>query len=226
MKIVIQCSASKNPRAGFLAFGNKRVNFVSRPEHCPSQAGIVNCHPDDIIPNGKQTWREYLIDYNQRGDNHANLLPAGNLYKPSVYQELVRRYGSNKLFILSAGWGLVRSEYLLPYYDITFSNQADQCKKRKSSDHYNDFNQLTENACDTINEEVHFLGGRSYLGLFYSLLEEYKGPKVVYYRTKPDSKLNDSIKKKYYSQVGFVYREYQTTISTNWHYDCAKKILI
>ncbi len=33
----------------------------------------------------------------------------GNLYEPNVYQNLIDRFGWDNVFILSAGWGLVKA---------------------------------------------------------------------------------------------------------------------
>jgi hypothetical protein len=38
---------------------------------------------------------------------------------------LVEKFGIEKVFILSAGWGLIRADFLTPNYDITFSGSAE-----------------------------------------------------------------------------------------------------
>lgn len=52
------------------------------------------------------------------------------------------RLGVSNVFILSAGWGLVRADYPLPVYDITVAKpakSADSYKWRRPTDEYHDF---------------------------------------------------------------------------------------
>ena len=51
----------------------------------------------------------YLIRYNRQGLNPDGLFRGAELYKPPVYRALVERSGWQNVFILSAGWGLIRS---------------------------------------------------------------------------------------------------------------------
>ena len=67
------------------------------------------------------------------GRNLLHLCPAYQLYQNKTYGLLVDRFGLNTVYILSAGWGLVRADYLLPYYDITFSPSAEAYKRRRES---------------------------------------------------------------------------------------------
>ena len=57
-------------------------------------------------------------------------------------------------YILSAGWGLINSEFLTPYYDITFSAAADNYKRRRKADTYRDFCMLPED----VDELIVFFG--------------------------------------------------------------------
>ena len=135
MKIVIQCAGSKNPQPG-LGFNEngKLVKFVadSTVEYIksdPHTNNYVYVRPDDICARpdytfeNQYTWRKKLLDYNKEGkSNPLGLLPAYKLYAHKVYENLVNKFGENQVFILSAGWGLIRSDFLTPDYDITFSN--------------------------------------------------------------------------------------------------------
>jgi hypothetical protein len=40
----------------------------------------------------------------------------------------VDRFGLENVYVLSASWGLIRADFLTPYYDITFSSSADAYK--------------------------------------------------------------------------------------------------
>ena len=145
MKIVIQCSGSKAKTAGSFHHDGKPVAFVAHPELLPSTSESWFARPDDAIPGRTTTWREHLAAYNNAGTNPDRLARAGSLYSPSAYRSALNAVGSEKLYILSAGWGLVRSDYFLPRYDITFSSQADPWQRRRSRDVFHDFNQLTAN---------------------------------------------------------------------------------
>ena len=100
-----------------------------------------------------------------RRTNPLGLLPAWQLYQNDTYALLHDKYGSNHLYILSAGWGLISADFLTPYYDITFSRSADRYKHRDAKDRYNDFCMLPTD----IAEPVVFFGGKSYVPLFCRL---------------------------------------------------------
>ncbi|MGH9879755.1 MAG: hypothetical protein ACRD5H_19170, partial [Nitrososphaerales archaeon] len=167
--------------------------------------------PDDEIAPGLGTWREYLIQYNQQGSNPHGLYRAADLYKPHVYRDLVKQYGWNNVFILSAGWGLIRSDYLTPYYDITFSKQGKPWAIRRPDDHYQDFNHLQEAELSE-DERIYFFGGKDYLPLYYSLTEHIPGRKVIYH-SQASLEVHEG-----YEYV--IYRSH-----TNWHYSCAQAFI-
>jgi len=114
------------------------------------------------------------------------------------------------VYILSAGWGLIRSDFFTPYYDITFSQSADPYKQRRKKDRYNDFRMLSlqkpENVC--------FIGGKDYLPLFCELTEAINGQRIVFFNSKksPDFK-------------NCVFKRFDTRTQTNWHYECAKALI-
>ncbi len=207
MKIVIQCAASKVPDAGTLTDDRARpVLFVARPDFAPPSETCIYARPDDPARHG-QTWRDLLVDYNATGENRFGLLPAYRLYRPEVYRQLVNRYGVDNILVLSAGWGLIRADFLTPKYDITFSANADKYKKRSKKEHYNDFRMLPSD----IDEDLVFFGGKDYLSLFQNLTREYRGRRFVYYKSDSPPEL-----------PGCTLIRYQTKTKTNWHYECAK----
>jgi hypothetical protein len=144
MIVVIQCAASKRPNAGHLfTVSGKRVDLVAHPEIAPHSSGREYARPDDRREDGT-SWRQVLLKYNEKynespGDNPRGLLPAYQLYKHKAYERLVYRFGPRHVYVLSAGWGLIRADFLTPPYDITFSTDADHYKRRRKSDHYEDF---------------------------------------------------------------------------------------
>jgi hypothetical protein len=213
MKIVIQCCHGKHESAGtFTNADGKKVLFVAHPELCTQPVHtFVRCRPDDAKDNWRGSWRDYLAEYNQLDSNPNGLFQATNLYKPAVYQALVEQYGWQNVFILSAGWGLIRADYLIPYYDITFSAQAEPCNRRRRSDIYRDFNHLLDCSVQ-FDESIYFFGGKDYLLLYYSLTQHIVARKVIYHsQSQPERR------------QGYEYIPYPP--STNWHYRCAQDFI-
>lgn len=209
IKVVIQCCSSKQEDAGtFRVSDGKEVYFVACPDFYPFKKNKAY-RPDDVNPETGHTWREDLINYNRGLDNPHRLKKASELYKPEIYQKLASRY---ETYILSAGWGLIKSDFLLPTYDITFSRlSTEKWKIRELTDlKYKDFNQLRANH----NDIVYFFGGSNYLDLFYKLTRKCPAKKVIYFRSK-NIQLCD----------GYKYIEYKTKIMTNWHYKCAEAFI-
>jgi hypothetical protein len=208
VKVVIQCSGTKNPRAGTFQESGRRVGFVAHPELVVGTGHTSYARPDDLINDAQQTWRDRLISYNRDGHNADELLTAASLYSPPVYKALAEAVGMGNMYILSAGWGLVRSSYLLPDYDITFSMQAKPWQRRRQSDAFSDFNHL---AADGVvpQDVVYFFGGRDYLPLYYRLTRNIPARKVVYVAAA-------SIPR----ESTYEYIEYGSK-GTNWHYRCA-----
>jgi hypothetical protein len=126
-----------------------------------------------------------------------------------VYTGLVDKFGSVNVFVLSAGWGLIRSGFLTPQYDITFSPGADPYKRRRRADRYLDFQQLASR-----DEQVLFLGGADYLPLFCALTAHVQAGRIVYFNSvrPPDVPHCRAIR-------------YETTRKTNWHYACAADLI-
>ena len=122
MIVVIQCAATTQPHAGHLRTRDGRdVVFVAKPEIAPISGRELYARPDDVSDTGK-SWRTVLQEYNAApGENPLGLLPAWQLYRNPAYRVLADHCGQDHLYILSAGWGLIRADFLTPKYDITFS---------------------------------------------------------------------------------------------------------
>ena len=207
---IIQCASKKRPDAGrFVADDGRKVLFVADPGAAPASQSLRYARPDDETPAG-HTYRERLEQYNRddRTDNPWGLLPAWQLYMPSAYRTLVDALGVGNVFILSAGWGLVAANYLLPDYDITFSSSAkgqQAYKRRRLGDkRYRDFSMLPQ---DTV-KQVFFFGGKDYLALFCTLTANIgRRTAFVNSNTLP-------------SGMNCRTARYATTTKTNWHYKC------
>ena len=222
MKIVIPCAASKVP----VEWGNFKgfmrdssgvpVKFIAEPDLAPKSRALryvsPNCDYDSSM-----TFREKLLSYNEKFNsdkcNPDNLLPAYKLYDKPIYSELVesKKYGKDNFYILSAGWGIVRADFLLPMYDITFSSSVkERYKRRKNSAVWPDFNHLD----DTCNETVEFIGTSSYITVFKKLTKDYCGDKLIY--VNPDKPNNK----------GFIDCKIDREKHPySWHYECARRKL-
>lgn len=211
MIVVIQCASSKRPDAGRLrTTSNKPVLFVAQPDAAPEHSEVAYARPDDMS-DSQRSWREVLRRYNDadRG-NPLGLYRAYELYANPAYRRLVDRFGEDRVFILSAGWGLLASNFLTPDYDITFSNSAEPFKRRRRTDRYDDFVMLPQ----TINDDVVFFGGKDYLPFFCDLTGNHKSRRIVVYNSgKPPV------------APGCATIRYRTTTRTNWHYQAVMAFL-
>lgn len=211
MKIVIQCAAGKDPAAGMMKTSDGTpVLFVADPARAPVRTDVVYARPDDLTEDGFR-WRDHVSAYNSNpGTNPLGLLPAWRLYRHPAYGSLFNRYGAKSVYILSAGWGLIRSDFLTPAYDITFSAQADPFKRRGKRDAYDDLNMLEGRQ----SEPVAFFGGKDYLPLFCRLTEDYAGPRIAAFNSASEPQAHG---------VRFV--RYHTRTRTNWHYEAVSAFL-
>ena len=220
-KVVMVCAGGKN-NSFFTAYPHD--NFVNEPNQ-PNEH-----HPDETMDNKKKSWRDYLIT----NQSDINLKKAFELYNPTktkypyVYLDLFSKYKTN-FFILSAGWGLVNSEYRLPNYDITFSTRKtvprNTRRKKNITDApiYHDFNQFIDESKNLLinpEEDILYIGGKDYLKLFYALTQNMPNRKIIYYKGlfPTDLPVNSQ---------NFIFREYYHSIpttDTNWHYELAYKI--
>jgi hypothetical protein len=207
MIVVIQCAASKRPDAGHLRLaGGKPVIFVADPKTAPADPAYQYARPDDPSDTGS-SWRQMLLKYNEMsGENPLDLSPAWQLYENRAYARLVGRFGFKNVYILSAGWGLIRADFLTPYYDITFSQAADGYKRRRKAERYQDFRMPP----DQTDEDIVFFGSKDYIPLFYSLTSESRGKKTVFYNSAHVPQKN-----------GYTLMRFETSTRTNWHYECA-----
>lgn len=223
MKVIIQCAASKQPDAGKLRTqsGGKVVFVATLPtsesDH-PSGARYVR--PDDPCGKLDMTWRERLTRYNEEGGNPCDLKCAAELYRPKVYKLLTNIFRPENVFILSAGWGLIRANFWTPDYNITFSKQSKKKKLTlkfwrdfKATTDWPDFNHL-KGAQSAQDEPIHFFGGKDYLPLFYKLVTSVPAKMFVHHKGEI---VHHKGKEK------FEYVEYVGKRKTNWHYSAAEQ---
>jgi hypothetical protein len=211
MKIIISCSNRKNGES-FLHNGTA-INFVSRVEGLGAENELY-VHPDDLIPNEESTWRDLVSQQEILND----LLPAYQLYNQSIYNSLFRHY-SDDLYIFSAGWGIIRADFRIPKYNVTFSNGNDvpNYAIRNHNDVFNDFNHLE--GIDE-NEVIVFIGGEDYVLPFCQLTYHLPNYKRIIYKN-----INVLNNNPYLNNNNFEFVHYQTNRRTNWHYEYANKLI-
>ena len=161
MIIVIQCQGRKQPDAAYLKTSNgKALHLVAQPVLAPANPSCVYARPDDPSEDGRP-WRQVLLDHNKAGGNTLGLYPAYQLYRDKVYRRLANRFDLQKLYILSAGWGLIEATFLTPCYDITFSQTKKEhnYKHRAELDPFNDFTMLPP----TMEGPIVFFGSKARL---------------------------------------------------------------
>jgi len=154
------------------------------------------------------SWRAVLLAYNKKPANPFRLLPAWQLYDDPAYRRLVGKCGVGNVYVLSAGWGLIRADFLTPDYDITFSNvkPEDRYKRRRKADCYDDFCMLPP---DT-GVPIVFFGGKGYLPFFESLTSSIPARKTVFYNSTSVPEM-----------PGYLLKRFDTSRRTNWQYECA-----
>jgi hypothetical protein len=210
MIVVIQCAATKRPGAGCLVSASGRpVCFVAKPELAPADTEYVHARPDDLSDNGR-SWRQVLLEYNEHPvSNPLGLYRARELYANPIYAKLAESFREN-LYILSAGWGLINAECLTPYYDIAFSSAAEDYKRRRQGDPYEDLSMPPH----LLDEEIVFLGGKDYVPLFCSITASARNRRTVFFNSQrsPDA-------------PGCILKRFATATRTNWHYACASAFL-
>ncbi len=189
-------------------------NSTAEPKSTPGSAIVDYARPDDEVNNvadGDLTWRDHLTSYNAKpGGNPLELMPAWQLYGNRTYKKLLDRFGQDKLYVLSAGWGLLAADFLAPMYDITFSASAEGYKRRRSRDRYSDFSTLPAET----TEPVVFFGGKDYVSLFCELTKDIKSVRYIFYNSAspPDA-------------PGCELVRFNTRTRTNWHYQCAQAFI-
>ncbi len=166
--------------------------------------------PDDISETGR-SWRRELVAYNESpGNNPLGLLPASELYLNEAYRKLAAKVGTEKLYILSAGWGIIAASFLTPSYDITFTAQAEPYKRRRKSDRFDDLSMLPHQT----QEPILFFGGKDYLPLFDRLTSGAGTERIVFFNSANEPKM----------EGGQAVR-FETSTRTNWHYECVDAFL-
>lgn len=216
MQVVIQCAGQKNvgpssAQGHFRNSSGKRIKFLAQPQLTEAGDNFICARPDDPSDKRGLTWRQQLLKYNEKGENPFGLLQAFKLYRCKVYRDLVEHFGIENVFILSAGWGLIRADFLTPAYDITFKSIGDRPETRRcKTDQYFDFQQLPIRGKSPI---VCFVTGE-----YRSRIENLALNREVLFCQRLDAgKPSKSLKENE--------RPFKTRALTNWHYSAAQALI-
>ena len=191
----------------------RSVMFVADPDEAPRGDGFEYARPDDPSEYGGKSWRTVLREYNEHpAENRDGLLPAWQLYRNPTYGLLAEHLGLDRLYILSAGWGLIAANFLTPKYDITFSKARNVDPFQNAGGSRiatGDLNMLPA----AVDHPVVFLGGKDYIRLFCGLTANAGGERTVFYAGR--KALRRPVARS------------EVTVSpfTNWHYQCAKALM-
>ena len=215
--IIMPCAGSKKD-VGHICFHGKRVSFVANPGINSSD----QFRPDDLIPGlaPRLTWREAITNYNTN-----NLLPDGvtiedgelpmayNLYANNAYHAVANAIGYENLYILSAGWGFVKSTYKIPFYDITFSPQTAPLNHRTPNQEWADYNQFP----NTVKRDqcVHSMIGVSYFELFERLFP--REVRLRFHHMAGHAPGN-------FPGRAWDFQLHPGKLRTNWYYQCARNV--
>ena len=104
------------------------------------------------------------------------------------------------------------ADFLLPDYDIMFSNQAASYKRRRKHkrDRYEDFSMLPTDRAGPIV----FLGGTDYVAFFCSLTRDVEARRIVFhYSGTPPRAMDCEL------------RRFEAASPRNWHYECASALI-
>lgn len=240
MIVVIQCAKSKK-NACFSLKNGRKVKFIANVNelHQSDKDEYAYFHPDAPLsvdydaenfqaPKDVYSWRDYLEAYNKHWQlysrNPFGLYSAIDLYSRKEYRKLVNRPKIKQVYILSAGWGMMRENYLLPNYDITFSSASKPYQKRhQDSKPFKDFTHITD---DYRNDQfdkhspIIFIGVKSYLPLFDKLTKCLPNKKIM-----SDLILNENKRELYSNNYEFTKMSWKTHTYTNWQYSCVDFLL-
>ena len=203
--LIIICASRKNENSRI--YHNEielKIKAISDPQN-----NIF--HPDYVIDEEEGfSIRDIVL----QSQNNQNLAPSYQLYSHPIYTDLFEYLG-DRLFIQSAGWGIISSNFRLPYYNITFNQNANLNEIRANDADYKDFNHL-ENADN--KEKLVFVGSIDYIHQFWQLVEELPNDKVIFHK-------NVNLPQDFPQIPARFFRYYETNARTNWHYQLARSIV-
>jgi hypothetical protein len=208
----VLCCSSQKTKDGF-CYKGETVKFVASPQIAPKDE-FTYYKPDDPIPGENKTWRNLVL--NGQNDPKLDLVPAYHLYKSDIYRAFYREFG-NFFYILSAGWGIIRADFKIPAYDITYSTApgVPACVRRKDNYGWKDINHLKEDSVKFDHDSgIILFAGSGYVPPFCDMTQSIPCRKKILYKSQKIGR-----------RQGFVYEYYQTNLKINWYYEAAGDFL-
>ncbi len=208
------------------------VDIVANPQN-PN-----DMRPFDILPSGNTIYDEV------KKQQDANLTPAYLAYTAgcrniiSPYEQCYRNHGNN-LFILSTAWGIVRADFKIPKYDVSFSPRADPRVKAKlnsrgdyANNHWNSyanaaFNHLKDEIDSNLKvnskKPIVVILARTYLLRFARVYSNsgMSNPLVIISKTRVPISVENILKNSY-----IIKKHEQIKIGNKrqWHYEVMRLI--
>jgi hypothetical protein len=218
---VLCCSSKKNK--DWFSYKGQDIKFVASPQIALKDE-FTYYKPDDPIPGENRTWRDLVL--NGQNDPKLDLVPAYELYSRDIYRDLYLEFG-NRFYILSAGWGIIRADFKIPAYDITYSTapKAPKYAKRKDNHGWKDINHLTVDVSAKKfkpDSEVILFAGSDYVSPFCAMVQSIPYPpyrKTIVYKSEKVRRMSEQ-------RPEFHYEFFKTSNNTGWVYEAAaSKIL-
>lgn len=208
------------------------VDIVANPQK-PN-----DMRPFDVLPSGNTIYDE--VEKQQ----DANLTPAYLAYTAgcrnimSPYEQCYRNHGNN-LFILSTAWGIVRADFKIPKYDVSFSPRADPRVKAKlnsrgdyANNHWNSYanvafnhlkfrDEIDSNLKVNSKKPIVVILARTYLLRFarvYSNSGMSNPLVIISYAVVPNNV------RRILGNANVQYIRYATNANRTWHYEVMRII--
>jgi hypothetical protein len=219
--IAVLCCSSKKSKERF-CYNDQYIKFVASPQMASKtmpKNGVEYYKPDDKIPGENKTWRDLVLE-----QKHSDLVTAYCLYCRDIYKDFYRNFG-DRFYILSAGWGIIRANFKIPTYDITYSTtpKVPEYAKRGDNHGWKDINHLQEDSmkwgCDS---EVILFAGSAYVSHFREMAQSLPNSIQKRILVYTNNKSEDRNVKRYQN---LVYQYYYSPKSTNWHLEAAETFL-
>ena len=215
--VVMICSGGKF-RGSELKHNGKIIEFG---------LGQNQVRPTDQVPNFNMNWIQYV-----KKNQIASIIPfeAYALYMArlikfrQIYSKLQTRY-LNEFYILSAGWGLVKSTTRLPKYNITFNENYDL----DSQFLFNQFDMKNNDDIIFISSGNIKPGNKGYHILFNSIIKGLKNRVIVYYRPENGSisSIPSGLIKAYKKNPNVILRAWNGVADKrDWYYSLANEIAL
>jgi hypothetical protein len=204
---ILICSSDKRDNSSLRYLNNQEVVLNA----------TEGLKPDDMAFDHDISWKEFILE----NQNELTIpFKAFQLYSLSTYR-LMRCAFGRRFFIQSAGFGIIRSDFRIPEYNITFKGGNIVNHRRyiaNGLDGFNDLNHLLE--LNSNNQDILFIGSREYIKQFIELTNNLSCRKIIFYKgnfnLRPYRNLNQ--------QFVFVKYEPETSSNYTWHYELADRL--